>query len=78
MQEKKLQNAEDSMKDASQLQRPKMKQQRHLDQPDYKYKGFFYSDGVTDQGVKVIPKNNEQSKNADCLFKQCLFRIEIK
>ena len=66
------------MKEASQLIKPRQKQVRHLEQPDFIYKGFLYSDGITDQGVKVIPKNNNLAQNADSKFKQCLFRIEIK
>lgn len=51
---------------------------RNLTEPDYKYKGLLFSDGVTDIGVKVMPQNNETAHNAANLFKQCLFRIEIK
>ena len=29
-------------------------------------------------GIKVLPKRNEMTNNASSLFKQCLFRIEIK
>ena len=56
----------------------KEKPQRVLDDPDFKYKGLLYSDGVTDIGVKVLPKRNEMTNNASSMFKQCLFRIEIK
>jgi hypothetical protein len=56
----------------------KKKNQRILAEPDFKYKGLLYSDGVTDLGVKVLPKQNEMTNNASSLFKQCLFRIEIK
>ena len=51
---------------------------RNLTEPDYKYKGLLFSDGVTDIGIKVMPQNNSSSQNAANLFKQCLFRIEIK
>ena len=51
---------------------------RSLVEPDQKYKGLLYSDGVTDQGVKVMPINTGLVQNACNLYKQCLFRIEIK
>lgn len=54
------------------------KSKRVLDDPDFKYKGLLYSDGVTDIGIKVLPKRNEMTNNASSLFKQCLFRLEIK
>ena len=28
---------------------------RNLTEPDYKYKGLLFSDGVTDIGIKVMP-----------------------
>jgi hypothetical protein len=54
------------------------KQTRSLEEPDFKYRGLLFSDGVTDQGIKVLPKRNDKTSNASSLFKQCLFRIEIK
>ena len=53
-------------------------QKRTLDDPDYVYKGIFYSDGVVQSGVQVVPKINEITANATNLFKKCLFRVEIK
>lgn len=55
-----------------------MRKLRNLAQPDFIYKGVLYTDGVTDQGIKVIPQVNELSQNGTNCFKQCLFRIEIK
>jgi hypothetical protein len=55
-----------------------MRKLRSLAQPDFTYKGVLYTDGVTDQGIKVIPQVNELSQNGANCFKQCLFRIEIK
>ena len=42
------------------------------------YRGMFFTDGVTDQGVKVIPLQTEGSQNAQSMFKQCLFRVEVQ
>jgi hypothetical protein len=64
--------------DLEQAGKKKTKTLRSLAAPDFHYKGLLYSDGVTDQGVKVIAQHNDMSNNATNLFKQCLFRIEIK
>ena len=64
--------------EAPELKSPPKKPHRNLKEPDHIYRGFLYSDGVTDQGIKVIPYNTSQSQNAANLFKQCLFRIEIQ
>lgn len=52
--------------------------QLNLEHPDYTYKGILYSDGVTDQGIKVIPHSNDSLQSACNLFKMCLFRIEVQ
>ena len=42
------------------------------------YKGIAYSDGILDKNVKIIPKQSEENTiNAKCQFKKCLFRVEI-
>jgi hypothetical protein len=46
-------------------------------EPDYRYKGLLYSDGVTDKGMKMIPQTAYNSQSASTLFKQCLFRLEV-
>ena len=55
-----------------------IKRQRTLERPDSKYKGYVFSNGISDQGVNVIPQINKKSQNAQNLFKQCLFKIEIQ
>jgi hypothetical protein len=42
------------------------------------YRGLIYSDGVTDQGLKIVPNYGGGTQNALSMFKQCLFRIEIQ
>mmetsp|Transcript_30173 Transcript_30173/g.46101 ORF Transcript_30173/g.46101 Transcript_30173/m.46101 type:complete len:289 (-) Transcript_30173:1943-2809(-) len=59
-------------------QKPLAKKLRTLDKPDFRYKGVMFSNGITNQGINVIPQNNHLSHNASNLYKQCLFRVEIK
>ena len=58
--------------------KPPEKKIRSLEKPDFIYKGVVHADGVTAQGIKVLPKQNEYAYNASNLFNQCLFRVEIK
>ena len=51
---------------------------RNLEAPDYTYKGFFYADGVVENGVKIMPKINNTTANATNLFKRSLFRVECR
>lgn len=44
--------------DLSKAGRSTGKKIRSLATPDFQYKGLLYSDGVTDQGVKVIAQHN--------------------
>jgi hypothetical protein len=38
-----------------------IKQSRTLEMPDSKYKGYVFSNGISDQGINVIPKINRKS-----------------
>lgn len=39
---------------------------------------MLYSDGILDKNLKIIPKESvEDTINAKCQFKKCLFRVEI-
>ena len=51
---------------------------RELKAPDFVYKGLFSSDGVVENGVKILPKINNLSANATNLFKRSLFAIETQ
>ena len=54
------------------------KLQRLIVKPLYSYKGMIYSDGILDKDLKIIPKQSEENTiNAKCQFKKCLFRVEI-
>ena len=78
LQERRYDNALAAMHDQmAALKAQEMKKLRNLAQPDFVYKGMLYTDGVTDQGIKIIPQVNELSQNGSNCFKQCLFRIEI-
>ena len=47
-----LQSMQENMSLARQQEARRL---RSLAQPDFVYKGVLYTDGVTDQGIKVIP-----------------------
>lgn len=44
----------------------------------YTYKGIVYSDGILSKNLTVIPVDSEEDTiNAKCQFKKCLFSVEI-
>ena len=46
-----------------------LKKPRELQIPDFIYKAYFHSNGISDGGFKVIPQINGDNRNAASLFK---------
>lgn len=67
---------QDLMDDEGRKERVKL--QKLIEKPEHVYKGMVYSDGILDKSLKIIPKESEDDTlNAKCQFKKCLFRVEI-
>ena len=46
-----------------------LKKPRELQMPDFIFKSYFHSNGISDLGFKVIPQINADNRNAASLFK---------
>ena len=55
-----------------------IKLQQLIEKPLYVYKGMIFSDGILSKNLKVIPvKGLDDTINAKCQFKKCIFSVEI-